>query len=88
MHSAFILLSILPFFLEIQLPRVRTIPILIHPENEFYLFLTGIQNNSQRSSHSQNTTAFSEAKRSKSCPADLLEPNLTFKEQLWDSEVS
>lgn len=83
MHSTLILFSILPFFLEFQLPLIYMIPILIHSENEFYAFSwQASQNNSQRSSHSQDTTAFSE------CPAGLSEPNLTSKEQLWDSEVS
>lgn len=77
--SAFILFSISPFSLEFQLPLMCLISILIHSENQFYLFLTGMQSSSQRSSHSWDNTAFSEAKRNKSCPVGLLEANFTSK---------
>lgn len=79
MHSAFILFSISPFSPEFQLPLICPVSILIHSENQFYLFLIGIQSNSQRSSHSWDNTAFSEAKRNKSCPADLLQANSVSK---------
>lgn len=77
--SAFILFSISPFSLDSQLPPICPISILIHFENQFYLFLTGIQSNSQRSSHSWDNTTFSEAKRGKSGPAGLLEADFTSK---------